>query len=53
MLNTIAMAIRPEATSLRPSSRAFMNKVLTSPDIGLKSMRKDFLETDKVRYHYD
>ena len=50
------MAIRPELTSLRPSSCAFMNKVLASPNIGLKSARKDFLEsadlsnkTNKVR----
>ena len=38
------MAIRPEATTLRASSHAFMNKVLSNPDVGLKSARKDFLE---------
>ena len=38
------MAIRPELMSLRPSSRAYMQKVLSSPDIGLKSARKDFLD---------
>ena len=44
------MAIRPEAINLRPSTRTYMQKVLhLSPDIGLRSARKDFLEkvTDK------
>ena len=38
------MAIRPEAMSLRPSSRIYMQKVLSNEDIGLKSARKDFLD---------
>ena len=42
------MAIRPEATTLRASSRAFMNKVISNPDVGLKSARKDFLEKTTI-----
>ena len=39
------LALRPEdVPSLRPSTQAFMVKILTNLDIGIKSTRKDFLE---------
>ena len=39
------MAIRTEAVpGLKPSTRLYINSVLSSMDVGVKSARKDFLE---------
>lgn len=39
------MAIRTEAVpGLRPSSCIYMQNILSNPDVGIKSSRKDFVD---------